>query len=284
MLGLVCPKITSYFKYIKHGGGKIKRSLLLSVLLLFSVAMIFSTNFSSAASVNQTTTVKHKTTATQKVTSSTNEGLTAAQIKDGYQRAQKFYNTNYRLPNYISYGTKKIPIATFQKILATQNLKIKLYSGNNRPVYITSDNINNPSIDNARVNSIVKGLNALGIRAKALGLGPNTHITALTANIPKNALIVDIYGGADAGLIYEMASSWYKSLKGSKKVFTVYWPTSKCITGLNYLVRAHDDNYSPSSFKGLAHPDQFLKKNGYDYIYSGVIANIVSSIATQSKS
>lgn len=284
MLGLVCPKITSYFMYIKQGGGKIKRSLLLSVLLLFSVAMIFSTNFSSAASVNQTTTtVKHNTT-THKVTSSTNEGLTAAQIKDGYQRAQKFYNTNYRLPNYISYGTKKVPIATFQKILATQNLKIKLYAGNNRPVYITSDNINNPSIDNARVNSIVKGLNALGIRAKALGLGPNTHITALTANIPKNALIVDIYGGADAGLIYEMATSWYKSLKGSKKVFTVYWPTSKCITGLNYLVRAHDDNYSPSSFKGLAHPDQFLKKNGYDYIYSGVIANIVSSIATQSKS
>lgn len=279
----------SYFKYIKRGGGKIKRGLLLSVLLLFSVALIFSTNYSSAATVNQTTTtVKHNTTTTHKLTSastSTNtEGLSTAQIKDGYQRAQKFYNENYRLPNYVSYGTKKIPIATFQKILATQNLKIKLYTGNNRPVYITSDNINNPTADKARVNSIVKGLKALGINAKALGLGPNTHITALTSNIPKNALVVDIYGGADAGLIYEMASSWYKSIKGSKKVFTVYWPTSKCITGLSYLVRAHDDNYSPSSFKGLAHPDQFLKKNGYDYIYSGIIANIVSAIATQSKS
>jgi len=240
--------------------------------------------------VNQTTTtVKHNTTTTHKVTSVSSsstdlQGLSVAQIKDGYKRAQKFYNENYRLPNYVSYGTKKIPIATFQKILATQNLKIKLYTGTSRPVYITSDNINNPTVDKARVNSIVKSLNALGIRAKALGLGPNTHITALTSNIPKNALVVDIYGGADAGLIYEMASSWYKSIKGSKKVFTVYWPTSKCITGLSYLVRAHDDNYSPSSFKGLAHPDQFLKKNGYDYIYSGVIANIVSAIAAQSKS
>lgn len=288
-IGLVCSQIFIYLEYIKHGGGKIKRSILLSVLLLFSVALIFSTNYSSAATVNQTTTVKHNTTTTHKVTSVSASstklvgGLTVAQIKDGYTRTQKFYNNNYRLPNYVSYGSKKIPIATFQKILATQNLKIKLFTGTSRTVYITSDNINNPKTDNARVNSIVKGLKALGIRAQALGLGPNTHISALKANIPKNALVVDIYGGADAGLIYEMASSWYKSLKGSKKVFTVYWPTSKCITGLDYLVRAHDDNYDPSSFKGIAHPDQFLKSHGYDYIYSGVIANIVSAIATQSK-
>jgi hypothetical protein len=265
------------------------------VLLLFNIALIFGTNYSSATTANQTTTtVNHNTTTTHKVTakvtpktvSSTKVvgGLTVTQIKDGYSRTQKFYNTNYRLPNYVSYGTKKIPIATFQKILATQNLKIKLFTGTSRPVYITSDNINNPSTDNARVNSIVKGLKALGIRAKALGLGPNTHITALKAKIPKNALIVDIYGGADAGLIYEMTSSWYKSLKGTKKVFTVYWPTSKCITGLSYLVRAHDDNYDPASFKGIAHPDQFLKKNGYNYIYSGVIAKIVTAISAQSKS
>jgi hypothetical protein len=254
------------------------------------VALIFSTNYSSAAAVNQTTTVKHTTTTIHKVTTaravstSLTCGLTAAQIKDGYTRTQKFYNSNYRLPNYVSYGTKKIPIATFQKILATQNLKIKLVTGTGRPVYITSDNINSPTTDKARVNSIVKGLKALGINAHALGLGPNTHIDALKSNIPKNALVVDIYGGADAGLIYEMATSWYKSLKGSKKVFTVYWPTSKCITGLPYLVRAHDDNYDPSSFKGLAHPDQFLKAHGYGYIYSGVITNIVNAIATQSKS
>ena len=277
----------TYFGYIKHGGGIIKRSILLSVLLLFSVALIISTNYSSATTVNQTTTVKQTTTTTHKVTSASTSltgGLTPAQIKDGYTRTQKFYDNNYRLPNYVSYGTKKIPIATFQKILATQNLKIKTYTGTSRPVYITSDNINSPTKDNARVNSIVKGLKAMGIRAQALGLGPNTHITALTSNLPKNALVVDIYGGADAGLIYEMATSWYKSIKGSKKVFTVYWPTSKCITGLSYLVRAHDDNYDPSSFKGLAHPDQFLKDHGYAYIYSGVIANIVNAIATQSKS
>lgn len=59
------------------------------------------------------------------ITKFTVSPLTLAQIKDGYARAQKFYNTNYRLPNYVSFGSTKIPMATFKKIIATQNLKIK---------------------------------------------------------------------------------------------------------------------------------------------------------------
>ena len=292
--------------YIKRGGGIIKRKLLLSVLLLFSLALVFNLNSSSATTVNQTNTTTHittnttthvtantttKTVATTKAkvvsTPKTVSGLTIAQIKNGLTRAQKFYNTNNRLPNYVTIGTKKISITSFQKILSAAGLKLKVLSASSsasRPVYITSDNINNRAIDNARINSIVKGLRALGIRAYGAGLGPNTHITALKSSIPKNALVVDIYGGADAGLIKEMASSWYKSLKGAKKVFTVYWPTSVNITGLRYLVRAHDDNYDSASFKGIAHPDKFLLQNGYKYIYSGSITAIIKAISTQTKS
>jgi hypothetical protein len=58
-------------------------------------------------------------------TSFTVSQLTLAQMKDGLKRTQAFYNTNYRLPNYVKYGNTKIPIATFQKIIATQGLKIK---------------------------------------------------------------------------------------------------------------------------------------------------------------
>ena len=50
--------------------------------------------------------------------------ITLAQMKDGQARAQAFFNSNYRLPNYVSYGTTKIPIADFQRIIATQGLKI----------------------------------------------------------------------------------------------------------------------------------------------------------------
>jgi hypothetical protein len=263
------------------------------VLLLFGLALVLNVNFSSAASVNQSN-VKHITTtnsgvhvitATKSKAASTStklvSGLTLAQIKDGLNRAQKFYNTNYRMPNYVNYGTKKISISQFQKIIATQGLKIKVVSAG-RPVYITSDNINNKCTDTARINSIVNGLRTMGINAYNMGLGPNTHITALqSGQVPKNALVVDIYGGADAGLIYEMGSSWYKSIKGAKEVFTVFWPPAKVITGLSYLVRTHDDNYDPASFKGLAHPDQYMLNLGYNYLYSGCITSIVNAIQHQ---
>jgi hypothetical protein len=57
-------------------------------------------------------------------TSFTVAPLTLAQMKDGLKRAQNFYNTNNRLPNYVNFGTKKIVITEFQKIIATQGLKI----------------------------------------------------------------------------------------------------------------------------------------------------------------
>ena len=50
--------------------------------------------------------------------------ITLAQMKDGLSRAQTFFNKNLRLPNYVSFSTKTIPITTFQRIIATQGLKI----------------------------------------------------------------------------------------------------------------------------------------------------------------
>jgi len=51
-------------------------------------------------------------------------GLTLAQLKDGTSRAQAFFNKYDKLPTYVSFGTRKIPIATFKKNIATQGLKI----------------------------------------------------------------------------------------------------------------------------------------------------------------
>ena len=210
------------------------------------------------------------------------DGLTLAQIKDGLTRAQSFTLANGRLPNYVTYQCKQIPIAEFEQILTTEGLKIV---GNlNRPVYITSDNINNPTVDNARINSIIAGLKALGIKAYNMGLGANTHDTVLTSgNLPTDAVVVDIYGGADAGLIKEMGSAWYKAEKGVRTVFSVFWPPSTDITGLAWLPRAHDDNYDPSSFTGLANPAEYLLDNGYNYIHSGSLLAIINAIFYQAK-
>ena len=182
----------------------------------------------------------------------------------------------------MTYGSKQITIAEFEQILTTEGLK--LVGNLNRPIYITSDNINNPTADNARINSIIAGLKALGLTAYNMGLGPNKHDSVLTSgNLPSNAVIVDIYGGADAGLIKEMGSAWYKAEKGAKTVYSVFWPPSTDITGLAFLPRAHDDNYNPSSFTGLANPAKYLLDNGYNYIHSGIIADIVNAIFYQAK-
>jgi hypothetical protein len=141
---------------------------LFSALLLFSLALVVNANAASAASVNQTnstskldnisttnTTSNYSASSLSKSSTSTSNtskvsvnsttkskinstmaagapvtvnGLTLIQLKDGISRAQAFYQKNGRLPNYITYGTRKIPMATFQKNIATQGLKINTTS------------------------------------------------------------------------------------------------------------------------------------------------------------
>ncbi len=156
---------------------------------------------------------------------------------------------------------------------------LNIFMTQGRPVYITSDNIINTAVDTNRINTIVYGLQNLGLTAINWGLGSNSHYAVLQDSlVPANALIVDIYGGACAGTIYEMGQSYYKRLVGTKEVFCVWMPPATDITGLAWLPRAHDDNFSPASFTGLEHPDQYLKNNGYNYIYSGDLNAIINAI------
>jgi hypothetical protein len=148
-----------------------------------------------------------------------------------------------------------------------------------RPVVICSDNINGIAVDKKRINDICEILTSKGLKCSYYGIGPNTHIQILqSSSTPSNCLVVDIYGGADSGLIYEMAGKWYKSIKGNRKVFTVFCCGAKKITGLDWLARAHDDNYDPASFTGISHPDQFLNNNGYNFIESSDVNQIAAVI------
>lgn len=117
-------------------------------------ANISTSNYASAGNANNTTTdIKSATTNTSNLNSTvtanissknaTNttetpnlnnteaagapvivNGLTLAQLKDGTSRVQAFFYANDRLPTYVSFGTRHIPIATFEKNIATQGLKI----------------------------------------------------------------------------------------------------------------------------------------------------------------
>ena len=134
------------------------------MLLFFSLALIFNVSGSSAADVNQTdinvsatyldnvtaNSLSNNTTSDANSTSNTDikkaivnetknpnlnnsmaagapvlvNGLSVAQLKDGTSRVQAFFNKYNKLPAYVSFGTRQIPTATFQKNIATQGLKI----------------------------------------------------------------------------------------------------------------------------------------------------------------
>ncbi len=185
-----------------------------------------------------------------------------------YSKILNFQNTNKRLPTYVS-------VESWSKVIA--NTASSEGAAALRPVYIVSDNINNVQADTARINDLISALAKLGIKAYDMGIGPQMHDTVLSnSNIPKNAVIVEIAGGADAGCILEKGSTWYKNLLGTKTDFLVFTPTATNITGLAWLPRAHDDNYDVASFTGIAYPAQYLLNNGIQYYYG-----LTSSTMTQ---
>ena len=52
------------------------------------------------------------------------------------------------------------------------------------------------------------------------GLGPNFHYTVLKdSNEPKNAIIVNVYGGVCAGTIWEMNTKSYKYYRAIEAYF-----------------------------------------------------------------
>ena len=227
-----------------------------------------------------------------------NGSITKTEYLNIAQRIKSFIDTNNAAPNYATSSLGNIQyeslVYMYSKILEfcsiTNGLpnyvEVKAWTAltpittEARPVYITSDNIINTANDTNRINTIVNALKALGLTAVNWGLGPNSHYSVLqNSTVPANALIIDIYGGACAGTIYEMGQNYYKALVGARKVFSVWLaPYATDITNLAWLPRSQDDDFDPPSFTGLANPDQYLLNNGYEYLYSGDLSAIINRI------
>ena len=172
-----------------------------------------------------------------------------------YAQIMSSYNSNKVLPHSVA----EKPWALVLNPNALSSL----------PVYIVSDSIDTVTADTSRVNIICDILRTWGLTTYNYGLGSNYHCTVLMdSSVPQNALVVNIFGGACAGTLYEMGGNWYKSVKGNRDVFTIFMCGgiySRVITGLSWLPRSSQDNFSPSGFTGLANPDQYLLNNGYRY-------------------
>jgi hypothetical protein len=60
-------------------------------------------------------------------------------------------------------------------------------------------------------------------------------------------------------------------MKGNRKfLWNFKTPTRGYAFDVPYLPRAKDDNFSPSSFKGLDQPVQYMVKNGHFHISSTI--------------
>lgn len=239
--------------------------------------------------------VQYKTLTTQ--TDSLKTGvLNISQVLDIGARTLNYMNT-YNIPpksistvfgtmgyyNIVYTYTRVLEITTPTYIPTTCKVYNWAYihpsNPKSRTIYITSDVIHSTSKDYAFMNSIKKALEEKGYTAVVNGYGPNSHNTAMRAQtLPANAVQLSIFGGADAGVIYDISTRSYMRLKENRLLFLVYTETSRDITGLSFLERAHDDNYSVSSFIGLYYPDIYLYQHGYDFVYSSNVNTIVNAL------
>lgn len=194
-----------------------------------------------------------------------------------------YMTNNYRAPSYLTTSIGKINyktmVYTFSKTLlfyykfhympgfisltSWDNLHSKSFSL--RPVYITCDLISCTTVDTARNNALAGALQDIGVNAANYGVKNAVWKLLEDKSVPDNALIIEILGGADAAYIKEKGSSWYQYVLGNKIIFLVFTDCAKDITDLAWLERAHDDNYSPDTFKGIAHPDQYLLTHDIGY-------------------
>jgi len=149
-----------------------------------------------------------------------------------------------------------------------------------RVIYISTDNIYSKSKDKAFVDEVIKLLNHSGYKAYSLGIGPNTHNVAMwDGSLPDNAVQLSIFGGSDAGVLYDISTRNYMRVKANRILFIAFnAKTAKNITDLAWLERAHDDNYSPSSFKGISNPDQYLLDHGYCYVNYYTAQDVVDAL------
>lgn len=149
-----------------------------------------------------------------------------------------------------------------------------------RTIYLTSDVIVGKTTDYAFMNKIKASLEKKGYKVVVNGYGPNSHNTAIIAqSLPINAVQVSIFGGSDAGVFYDMSTRSYMRKKEGRLVYMVFHSDyAYDFRGVSFLKRSHDDNYSPSSFTGLSHPDEYLRNHGYDFIFSNDVEKIVAGI------
>lgn len=156
------------------------------------------------------------------------------------------------------------------------------YNTKKKKIYISSDNINGKSSDNKFMQDVANKLKKQGWTTKIIGLGPNSHYYPNHAKSCKDGVWFCIFGGADAAVFKQcITNNAYTNALKKNNCRTVIGmhgggDIRKGGKYYKYLPRAHDDNYSPSSFKGLSNPLSQLTKGKVPIMYASNAEQMVS--------
>lgn len=158
--------------------------------------------------------------------------------------------------------------------------------------YVNSDNIQTKSKDKARIKAIMNSFKKLGHKVVDCGVGSDVHSHPKKFGCTKkNDVWVCIFGGVCGGTIadqtgYTGFGNWFKNDE-LKKAHLMYIfmnkPEGKAsdLNTIKKLPKAHDDNFSPKSFKGIPNPKTYLNNHGVTWIQGGTTSKICSLIESQ---
>jgi len=141
-------------------------------------------------------------------------------------------------------------------------------------VVVNSDNIDGKSTDKERIKIVCDALRQAGYTAVESGVGPNWHVTDMRTH--KNSYIVCIVGGLCAGTIQDYGAKYYQNYmsqnnnRGGQALYGKHSKYKVPLDQLTFLERAWDDNFSPSGFKGINNPAQYMKEHHFDYCIGGI--------------
>lgn len=184
-------------------------------------------------------------------------------------------------PNQQNTKASSSSAKTSNKKSATKTKTSNPYNTKKKVVWLNSDNVTGRSSDMKFLQDMAKLLRKHGWKTKIVGVGSHTHEEGY-ANV-KNGIWLCVYGGIDAAVIREacIKSSYRNKLNrnNSRSVFCMRPPASSILKGgkyYKYLPRAHDDNYSPSSFRGISKPLDWMTKYKVPIMYAKTAKQMVA--------
>lgn len=149
--------------------------------------------------------------------------------------------------------------------------------------FLVSDNIETETKDKTFLNNMKSVIEANGHDCKVVGIGSNLHTKAKQNGCSKNNHVwVCVVGGICAGTLKDMASKYAKNNRGD--AYLVWGIRTDHIKydfeNLKYLKRAHDDNFSPKSFKGLSYPVKYMNKNNIGRVYGSTAKMMADNLCS----